>query len=531
MKDGALNALTNHPRNGEAGGADSGAGEASASGNSPTRREFLELGAGAAALGLLGAPARSLGARSEAAARPLRLGCVGVGAQGTRVMMDFLRFPDVRVAAVCDVNRETSDYSEWSPGELLSKEKRLTEDPNWGADWPGPTCGRDPAARLVDAYYTRVRKIAGYKPCAVYADFRDMIAREPDLDGIVVCTPDHWHAQISIYALRRGKPVFCQKAMAHTIAEAGAMARAARETGLATQVAVMNEASDATRLLTEWVAAGVIGQVREVHNWSQRPYWPQGLGRPKEAQPIPAGFDWDLWLGPAPARPFNHVYLPFVWRGWKDFGEGAIGDMANYSFDTLFRVLELTAPTRVEASSTARFPETYPTAELVHWEFPARGDRAPVVVHWYDAHLRPPRPAELAHGELMSDPEDGEGMLFVGDKGKILCGFEGQHPKLIPDARRAAFTPPADDLPKSPGAYREWLEGIRGGPRPRANFEFERPVVEALLLGCIAVGASTRLTWDAETKRVTSLAQGSAADLAAANAMINPPRRAPWALE
>ena len=253
---------------------------------------------------------------------------------------------------------------------------------------------------------------------------------------------------------------------------------------------------------------------------------------------MPDGLDWDLWLGPAPARPFNHIYLPFVLRGWYDFGECAIGDMANYSFDTIFRVLALTAPAAVEASSTPRFPESWPVAELVHWEFPARAGRAPVDLYWYDAHLRPPRPRELAAGELMNSPEDGEGLLFVGDQGKILCGFEGQNPRLIPSRRMRAFTPPPDNLPPSPGAYREWLDAIRGGPPPRANYEFEQAVVEALLLGCIAVRASTKLTWDAENKRITGLdaagrphPRARAVALAAANAQLNPPRRAPWTLD
>ena len=497
-----------------------------------TRREFLEGGAAsAAALGLMPSERMPRGAgKTVGANERIKLACIGVGAQGTRVMMDFLKFPDVQVVAVCDVNRQSSDYSEWSPGELIGKERKLLNDAGWGAGWQGPTCGREPAGRLVDAYYRQVRQLPGYRACAQYNDFRELFAKERDLDGVVICTPDHWHAYIALYALRHGKHVFSQKPMAHSVYECGLMAQAARESGLATQVAVMNEASAATRHLTEWIAAGVIGEVREVHNWSQRPYWPQGLNRPAESQPVPAGLDWDLWLGPAPARPFNHIYLPFVWRGWQDFGEGAIGDMANYSFDTLFRVLELTAPTAVEASSTARFPESWPVAQLVHWEFPARRGRAPVDIYWYDAHLRPPRPKDLGMNELMSSPADGEGMLYVGEKGKILCGFEGENPRLIPASRMQAFTPPPDTLPKSPGAYREWLNAIRGGPAPRANYIFEQAVVEALLLGCIAVRASSKLWWDSQAKRITRLAQGTAAELAAANAQLNPPRRQPWAL-
>ncbi len=247
-----------------------------------TRRKFLEgSAASAAALTLLPRSARAAAAAPVPDGQTIKLGCIGVGAQGTRVMMDFLKIPDVQVVAVCDVNRETSDYSEWGKDEIVNKERKLLNDPSWGSDWKGATCGRAPAARLVDAYYRNVRQLANYRACGSYNDFRDLIAKEHDLDGVVVCTPDHWHAYIAIYALRHGKHVFSQKPMAHTVHECALMAKAARETGLATQVAVMNEASDATRHLTEWVAAGVIGQIREVHNWSQRPYWPQGMERPK----------------------------------------------------------------------------------------------------------------------------------------------------------------------------------------------------------------------------------------------------------
>jgi predicted dehydrogenase len=494
-----------------------------------SRRAFLgESAVAAAALTIL--PRDVLGGRGRVGLNDgIRIASIGVGAQGTRVMMDFLKMPDVQVVAVCDVNRESSNYSEWGKGEILRKERRLLNDPSWGSDWKGPTCGREPARRLVDAYYRNVRKVSDYTACTPYNDFRDLLAHQDDLDAVVVCTPDHWHAQISIDAMRHGKHVFCQKPMAHTVEEVRMMAKVARETNLATQVAVMNEASTPTRLLTEWVAAGVIGQVREVHNWSQRPYWPQGVDRPAQADPVPDGFDWNLWLGPAPWRPYSHVYLPFVWRGWFDYGEGAIGDMGNYSFDTLFRVLKLTSPVTVEASSTPRFPETYPVGSLIHWEFPAREDRAPVTIHWYDGDLRPRRPKELQPGDRMSN-EDGEGMLLVGDHGKILCGFEGEHPRLIPRSRMQHFQPPPDDLPKSPGAYREWLNAIRGGEQPRANFQFERQVVESILLGAIATRASTTLRWDASNSRITGLDEGTEADLATANGQLNPPRRSPWKL-
>src|SRR2546427_2093361 len=239
------------------------------------------------------------------------------------------------------------------------------------------------------------------------------------IDGVVICTPDHWHASISIMAMKMGKHTYGKRPMTHSVYEARRMADVARASKVATQVAVGNSASEATRLLCEWIWAGAIGPVRRVENWSSRPFWPQAIDRPDKPDPIPAGLDWDLWLGPAPERPFNRVYLPFVWRGWYDFGCGAFGDMGCYSFDTIFRVLKLEAPSSVEASSTERYAETYPQASIVHFNFPARGEMPPVRLTWYDGGLTPPRPEEMEEARPMNG-EEGEGLLFVGDKGKIL---------------------------------------------------------------------------------------------------------------
>src|SRR6266581_3058177 len=254
--------------------------------------------------------------------------------------------------------------------------------------------------------------------------------------SVVVCTPDNLHAAVSVVAMKKGKHVFCQKPLPVTIHEARRMAEIARETGVATQIAVGNQASEATRLLCEWIWDGAIGPVREVINWSSRPFWAQGLERPKEAQPVPDGLDWDLWLGPAAERPFNHAYLPFVWRGWDDFGCGALGDMGSYSFDTIFRVLKLEAPASVEASSSERYEETYPLASVIHYNFPARGDMPPLKFTWYDGGLKPSRPEELEQDRPLKgdDEEGGEGLLFVGDRGKILCAFNGANPRLIPES-------------------------------------------------------------------------------------------------
>jgi predicted dehydrogenase len=421
--------------------------------------------------------------------------CVGVGAQGTRVMMEFLKQPDLQVVAVCDVNKESSDYVEWNQNELRDKERALVGNQDWGSDWKGPTAGREPAKRLVEAYY----KAAG---CATYIDHRELLEKEK-IDAVIIGTPDHAHGTVAMAAMKKGKHVFCQKPMTHTVFEARTLGQTARDTKVATQVAIGNQASEATRLLCEWIWAGAIGPVREVHNWSTRPFWPQGIERPAKEEKVPDGLNWDMWLGPAAFRPFNHVYLPFVWRGWFDFGSGAIGDMGCYSFDTIFRVLKLGPPESVEASSTKMYAETYPEAGIITYRFPKRGDMPPVKLTWYDGGLRPPRPIELEDGKQMGG-RDNEGLLFVGDTGTILCGFNGANPKLIPDSKMQAFQQPPKTLPRSKGNDREWIEACKGGPVGGANFEFESQVTEAVLLGAVAMRTGKKLIWDPANMKISN---------------------------
>jgi predicted dehydrogenase len=263
--------------------------------------------------------------------------------------------------------------------------------------------------------------------------------------------------------------------------------------------------------------------VREVKNWSSRPYWAQGVDRPKEVEAVPDGLDWNLWLGPAPERPYNHVYLPFSWRGWVDFGCGALGDMGSYSFDTIFRVLKLEAPVTVEASSTERFPETFPQASIVRYSFAARGDMPAVKFTWYDGGLKPERPEELEEGRpLKGDGEEDEGLLFVGDHGKILCSFNGGNPKLIPQAKMDSFKQPPKTLPRSPGNEREWLDACKGGKdKPGGNFEFSGKVTETLLLGNVATQVGDKLTWDRGNLKVNS---------EAGQKYVRPERRSGWEL-
>lgn len=504
-----------------------------------SRRDFIAQTA-SAAVGFSIVPRHVLGGAGYVPpSDKVNIAFIGVGAQGLRVMLRFLRESDVQGVAVCDVNKTGAQYPQWSTHEFCDAVRKLLGvDSGW--DWLSPdqplqlshtlqvtsgVAGREPCQQIVNGYYGTQQRSGQYHGCAAFTDFRELLDKQHDLDAVVVCTTDHLHATVSAAAMKKGKHVFCQKPLTHTIYEARRIAEIAHETGVATQIAVANQASEATRQLCEWIWSGAIGPVREVINWSSRPFWPQGIERPKESQPIPDGLEWDQWLGPAPERPFHHAYLPFVWRGWGDFGCGALGDMGSYSFDTIFRVLKLEAPVSVEASSTDRYDETYPLASIIHYDFAARGDMPPVKFTWYDGGLKPPRPDELEKDRpfKIKEEEEDEGLLFVGDRGKILCGFNGSHPALIPQSRMDSYQQPAKTLPRSPGNEREWLDACKGSKaKPGGNFEFEGMVTETLLLGNVAVRSAEKLSWDRAAMKANN------SDFA--QNYIRPERRKGWEL-
>src|SRR5579872_3488533 len=503
-----------------------------------SRREFLAQSA-TAAIGFSIVPRHVLGGPGYVPpSDKVNIAFIGVGSQGMRVMLKFLREADVQGVAVCDVNKSGANHPQWSTHEYCNSVRNLLGVSS-GWDWLSPdqpiqlthsltaTCGvsgREPCQKIIDAYYGTQQRSGQYHGCAAYNDFRELLEKEKDLDAVVVCTTDNLHAAVSAAAMKKGKHVFCQKPLTHTIYEARRIAEIARETKVATQIAVANQASESNRQLCEWIWSGAIGPVREVVNWSSRPFWAQAIQRPKETEPVPDGLDWDLWLGPAPVRPYNHVYLPFVWRGWTDFGCGALGDMGSYSYDTIFRVLKLEAPTSIEASSTDRYDETYPQASIIRYQFAARGDMPPVKFTWYDGGLKPARPEELEPGRpLKGTGDEDEGLLFIGNSGKILCGFNGRGPKLIPQSKMDAFQPPPKTLPRSPGNEREWLDACKGGKtKTGGNFEFEGMVTETLLLGNVAVCTGEPISWDRNNLKITN------SD--AAQKMVAPERRKGWEL-
>jgi predicted dehydrogenase len=425
-----------------------------------TRRQFLATATTAAAFMIV--PRQVLGGAGQTSPNSkLNLAGVGIGGQGA---WDLDQVSSENIVALCDVD---SDYA-------------------------GKTFKKYPGAKR-------------------YKDFRQMLDQEKSLDAVVVATPDHAHAIVSITAIKMGKHVYCEKPLTRTVYEARTVAQAARQAKVATQMGNQGMAFEGNRLINEWIDAGVIGPVREVHVWSDRPthkgkmplWWPQGVDRPTETPSTPPSLDWDLWLGPAPWRPYHPAYAPFRWRGWWDFGSGGLGDMGIHNLAPVFSALKLGAPESVSACSTPVFKETVPLACVVHYQFPARGDQPAVKLHWYDGGLLPARPDELEDDRDL-DAEDG--IIFVGDQGKMLVeGWGGERPRLIPESRNKEFKRPPKTLPRSVGHHKEWLEACKGGPPPRSNFDFAGPLSEAVLLGTVCVrNGGEKLRWDSAQLKTTN---------------------------
>jgi len=340
----------------------------------------------------------------------------------------------------------------------------------------------------VDSAYAG-RTLRRFPNAKQYKDFRVMLEKQKDIDAVVIATPDHIHAVAAMTAIQLGKHVYCEKPLTHSIDEARKLAAAARDAKIATQMGNSGQAKEEVRVTCEYVWSGAIGPVREVHVWSDRPIWPQGIRRPSETQPVPETLDWDLWLGPAPERPFNRAYHPFKWRGWWDFGTGALGDMGCHAFHPIFRVLKLGHPLSVEACSSDKKNvslETFPLASIVRYQFPAREDMPPLALTWYDGGLRPARPPEL---EAERSLEEG-GTMYVGDKGKML----GHIP--IPEVRRKELGTPPKTLPRSPGHFQEWFQACKGGEPAGADFDIASLVTQTVLLGNVALRTGKQLLWD-----------------------------------
>ncbi len=434
-----------------------------------SRRRFIR-GAGAAVGAFTIVPRHVLGGRGYVAANDkLNIAVIGIGGKGKT---DAREVSSENIVALCDV-----DFGH--------------------------------AAKIFEEY-PKARR---------YKDYRRMLDKQKDIDGVVIATPDHTHAVISMAAMKRGKHVYCQKPLTQTIEEAQLLRKTARRMNVATQMGNQGQAGEERRRIEEMITDDAIGEITEVHVWTNRPIWPQAVGRPDGHVHTPDELDWDLWLGPAPERPYNPAYHPFKWRGWWDFGTGALGDMGCHNIDPIFRALKLRYPLTVQATSTPVNKETYPAGSMVTYDFGARGSKPPVTVTWYDGGLKPLRPAELEDGRQMGK----QGTLYVGEKGKILDG------RVIPESKMRQYGVPPKTIARSPGHYVEWIEACKGGEPGGANFDFAGPLTETVLMGNVALRMAIadkmsrqRLHWDA--------GKGEFSNMPEANEFLRRPYRQGWTL-
>ena len=441
---------------------------------------------------------------------------VGCGTQALRqVDAGLAARPDLQFVAVVDPNRDSQNYVDWSQWGTRNQIRRFLGDETWGAGDTGIRAGRDVARQVLETYYAKQNRPA--RGIRAYEDFREMLERETDIQGVVNITPDHQHAAINIAALRKGKAAVGHKPVAAVLYELRRTLQAARESAAASHLLAYSNTPD-RHTLAAWITAGVIGTVREVHNWTNRPFWPQGMHEyHRTGPPVPDGFNWELWQGPEPDRPYHPAYTFAVYRGWYAYGTGCLGDMGHYSLWQPYRILKLGVPEFVEARpnndafvsdgnvSTGGKVSTvaFPRASTIRWRHPATADRPAVDTFWYDGGMKPQTP-----DELYEDNEDlaTEGMLIVGDKGKILCDFRANKPRLIPAGRQKAFegSVVAKDIDRT-APDDEWVNAIRTGTKSRGSFEEVAALAEAVTLACIALRVPyKRLLWDAQAMRFTN---------------------------
>jgi len=453
------------------------------------------------------------GAEHVAPSDRITLAHIGMGTQGFRELGDLLARPEIQIVAVCDPNADSNDYVEWGKHNVRNTIRRYLGKPAWRENHDGCPGGREVGRDVVDAYYSNQRSSENFKACSAYADFRELLEKENDLDAVKVMTPDHLHAAVSIAAMKRGKHVLMHKPIANRLYEGRLVVETARKAKVATHLLAYGSGTG-NGLIVERIKDGVIGPLREVHNWTNRPVWPQYTEIPTDKPPVPTGLDWDLWLGPAVDRPFHPHYTHTVFRGWYDFGGGSMADMGIYSLWPVFTALELNAPLSAEAwathtcsivdgvSRTARNDFSYPTACTIRLEFAARNGRPAMDLFWYDGGMKPRLPGEVeTHDVEMSK----EGILFVGDGGTIMAGFHGQSPRLFAKGKSEAL--PLEDWQRGRGGrHNPWLQAVKGGAPSPGSFLNAGPITDAVNLGTVALRTGRKVLFDSESMKITNVA-------------------------
>lgn len=445
-----------------------------------TRRQFITTTASAVAAATI-LPRHVLGGpRFVAPSDKVNVAIVGVGGQGRTNLRSLFQEADCQVIAIADPSEEW-DLSPY---------------------YYGGTAGRGPIKVEIEETYRA--KTPNYK-CAVYEDFRVMLEKEKAIDAVLIATPDHLHAYVSILAMKAGKHVYCEKPLTRNVWEGRAVARVAKETGVATQMGNHGHSSEGHRQTLEWIWDGAIGQVREVHAWGGAGNFARGSGRPEGTPDVPRGLNWDLWLGPAEWRPYHPAYAPFNWRGWWAFGGGGLPDLAPHHLDPAFNALKLDSPQTVEATAPGVDKEVCSTGVLATYRFGPRGNMGPVTVYWYDGGLRPPTPLGIDPDDPIQRLGEGDhGIIFIGEKGIITCAGWSGMPRLLPLALHREYKRPPKTLPRVAGHHADWLQACKGGTPASSNFEYGARLCEFIMLGSVALRTRKVLKWDGPNMKATN---------------------------
>jgi predicted dehydrogenase len=482
------------------------------------RRKFLGSAA-AASLAFTVVPRHVLGGTGFVAPNDkLTLGYIGCGTQGLREMTGLIANPALQIVAVCDPNKFTTDYVDWSQDGIRNNIRTALEDTRWGEGLKGIPGGRDIGQEFVQKYYAKSKESSTYKGCSSYADFRELLEKEKDIDAIKIMTPDHLHATVAIASMKKGKHVVTHKPIANRMNEAKLTIETTRKTGLSTHLLAWSK-RPGYETVKKWIRDGFIGTLKEIHNWSNRPMWPQWQANPTDTPPVPKGLDWALWLGPVPDRPYHPNYTHAVFRGWYDFGAGSIADMGHYSLFPLFLTLGINTPAiNAEAYSTTTCTTknnvavgvvndvAFPLSCIIRFQFPAQAELPPFDLFWYDGGMKPLVPDELrATGKALTP----EGMMFVGDKGKILAGFRGENPVLLPETKMVYLIKEESGEEAGSRGNDVWIEAFKNKTQSPGSFLYAGPVTETILLGAVALRTRKRVEYDSLNMKITNVPEAN----------------------
>lgn len=483
------------------------------------RREFISS-ATAASLAFTIVPRHVLGGVNYVPpSEKLNIGYIGCGTQGMREMTDLIANPKIHIVSVCDPNKMSTDYIDWSPNGIRDGIRKALGDSTWGSHFNGIPGGRDIGQDFVQKYYGKNNPDKKYKGCPSYNDFREMLDKEKDIQALKVMTPDHLHATVSTAGMKKGMHIVMHKPIANRMHESRLTIETARTTGVSTHLLAWSK-RPGNDLTKKWLADGAIGTLKEIHNWSYRPVWPQWDKIPTETPPVPEGFDWDLWLGPEIHRAYHPNYTHCVFRGWYDFGGGSIADMGHYSLWPMFLTLGVNTPplsAQAYATTTRQIVNqvsksvtndvAFPYSCIVRFKFPEQETLPAFDLFWYDGGMKPHTP-EVLEKEGKELPT--EGMMFVGDKGIILGGFRNEKPVLLPESLMKQYGASANGEEERPVRSDDvWIDAFREKKQSPGSFLLATAVSETINLGAIALRSGKKVIYDANKMEITNVPEAN----------------------